>query len=225
MPRLMTCAASAALILALATAVQAAPAKKSAAPAAGPVATQATAPKSAAAAPAAALPPITHGPALANVCIYSDDRAVGSSSVGKAAASRMQQLRAQVTAELQAENTSIQTDASGLNAQKATLPADQFAAKAAPIQQRMQALEVKAQQRQRELEATGAEALQQVHQKIDGILRNIYQQRGCSILLNGESIYLANPAMDVTDAVVAQLNAAMPTITFDRKVLPAQPQQ
>jgi Skp family chaperone for outer membrane proteins len=216
MQRFTTSAAAAALILAMAGSAFAAPAKKPVA-ASGPVSTQATAPR---AAPAAALPPINHGPPIANVCIYADERAVGSSLVGKAASARMQQLRAQVTAELQAENTSLQTDASALNAKKATLPSQGQA-----LQARADALNAKAGQRQRELEATGAEALGQIHQRIDNILRAVYQQRGCSLLLNGDSVYLANPAMDVTSLVTAQLDAAMPTITFDRKVLPAQAQQ
>ncbi len=217
MIRLTTSAAAAALIFAIAGTAVAAPAKK----ADGPVATQATAPRPA----AANLPPVTHGPPIANMCVYADERAIGTSSVGKAAATRMQQLRAQVSAELQAEQTALQTDISAFNAKRATLSPEQLQAQGQPLQQRAQALDAKAAQRQRELEATGADALQQIHQRVDGILRTIYQQRGCSILLNGESVYLANPAMDVTEGVVAQLNTAMPSISFDRKTLPAQQAQ
>lgn len=223
MNRIMTGAATAALLFAMAGGAIAAP-KKAATPAPAPTATAPRAPAATGAA-APAPPPINHGPALTGVCIYTDERAVGSSNVGKAAATRMQQLRAQVAAELQAEQTTLQADASALNAKKATLPADQFAAQAQPLQARADALNAKANQRQRELEATGGEALQQIHQKVDGILRTIYQQRGCSILLNGESVITANPAMDISDLVIAQLNAVMPTITFDRKILPAQPAQ
>jgi len=222
MHRLLTGAASAALLLTLSGAAVAAPAK-TAAPAApaktapAPVATQAPAP--------AAPPPINHGPPLANVCIYNDDRAIGVSSVGKAAATRMQQLRAQVTAELQAEQTTLQTDISAFNAKRATLTPDQLSAQGQPLQQREQAFEAKAGQRQRELEATGQDTLAQIHQKIDAILRTVYQAHGCSLLLRGEALYIANPKMDVTEDVVTQLNTVMPTITFDRKILPAQQQQ
>lgn len=216
MQRLITCAATAALIFASAAPALAAPKSTAAAAPAAPVATQAAAP---------ALPPITHGPPIANVCVYNDERAIASSSVGKAAASRMQQLRAQVTAELQAEQTTLQTDISAFQAKRSTMTPDQVAAQGQPLQQRAQAFDAKAGQRQRELEATGQEALGQIHQKIDGILRVVYQQRGCSLLLRGEALYIANPAMDVTDLVVQQLNGAMPTITFDRKILPPQQQQ
>jgi outer membrane protein len=221
MNRSMTCAATAALILAAAGAAMAAPAKKTAAPASGPVATQPTAP--AAARPASPPPPpLTHGPPIAGLCVYSDDGAMGGSLVGRAAAARLKQLQAQVAAELQGEDTVIVTDANALIAKKATLTPDQFQAQAAPIQARKDAWNAKAALRQRELEATGQEASQQIHQRIDGILRGIYQQRACSILLRGEAVAAVNPAMDLTPAVVTQLDVAMPTITFDRKVLPAQ---
>ena len=208
-------AASLALLL-VASASQAFAATKAAAPAARPAAATSGAPRPAA-------PPINHGPALAGVCLYSNDRAIGASVVGKAAAARIQQLRAQVTAELQAEQQGIQTDGAALNAKKATLAPEQFAQQAQPINARVQALDAKAQLRQRELEATGGKALQRIGAEVEPILRNLYQSRGCSILINAESIIVANPAMDLTPQVAAQLDTKMTTITFEREHLDAAP--
>ena len=213
---LFSIAAATALLIA-AGAADAAPVKKAvAAPVAAPVATQRTP-------TGPALPPIVHGPAIAGICVYFDDRAVGSSTAGQAAGARMQQLRAQIAAELQAEQTGIQTDGAALNAKKATLTAEQFAQQAQPIQQRAQALEAKAQQRQRELEATAAKAGQRIHTAIDPVLRSAYQSHSCSVLLNGDQgVYIVNPAMDLTPLVTTGLNASLPTLTFDRELLPAQ---
>jgi len=217
MHRMTTCAAAAALILAAAGSAAAAPAKPAAA---APVATQATAPQ------APAPPPITHGPTITGLCVYRDDQAIRTSLVGKAFLARMQQLRAQVAAELQAEQTALQSDISAFQAKRSTLTPDQLNAQGQPLQQRAQAFDAKAGQRQRELEATAQEELAQVHSRIDGILRTIYQQRGCSILLNGDqSVIVDKPEMDVSAAAVQQLDAVMPTITFDRKILPPQAQQ
>lgn len=220
MHRLTTCAAAAALILAAAGSAAAAPAAKKAAPAStGPVATQAAAPQ-------AAQPPISHGPTIAGLCVYRDDQAIRTSLVGKAFLARMQQLRAQVAAELQAEQTALQNDISAFQAKRASLTPEQLSAQGAPLQQRAQAFDAKAGQRQRELEATAQEQLALIHQRIDGILRTIYQQRGCSILLNGDqSVIVDKPEMDVSAGAVQQLDAVMPSISFDRKILPAQAQQ
>ena len=58
-------------------------------------------------------------------------------------------------------------------------------------------------------------------------MRAVVQAKTCSILFNADSaLYAANPAMDISDAVVTQLNAKLPTITFDREIIdPATVQQ
>jgi Skp family chaperone for outer membrane proteins len=145
----MIVTASAALMLA-ATAAQAAPKK---------AATAAASPTPAATAPAAsAAPPLPQGPAIPGVCVYHNDAAISASLAGKAAAARMQQLKAQVSAELQAENAGIKTDAEAFQAKRASLTQEQLQQQAAPIQQRVEALDRKAQLRQRELEVTGQKA-------------------------------------------------------------------
>jgi outer membrane protein len=203
-------AASAAILLA-ATSAQAAPKPVAAKPAA-----------SAPAAAAPAQPPLVSGPPIAGVCLYNRDLAVAASSAGKAAAARIQQLRAQVSAELQAEQQAIQTDAQALQAKRTTLTQEQLQAQAAPLQQRGEALERKAQLRQRELEATSQKALQRFDVAITPILRTLYQQHNCSLLLRGDVVIAANPAMDLTDLAIQQVNTTLPTMTFDRETLPQQ---
>jgi outer membrane protein len=209
----MIVTASAALMLA-ATAAQAAPKK---------AATAAASPTPAATAPAAsAAPPLPQGPAIPGVCVYHNDAAISASLAGKAAAARMQQLKAQVSAELQAENAGIKTDAEAFQAKRASLTQEQLQQQAAPIQQRVEALDRKAQLRQRELEVTGQKALQRIGATVEPILRSLYQQHGCSLMLNGDSVMASNREMDLTGQVVQQLNAQLSTITFDREILPAQ---
>jgi outer membrane protein len=203
------CAAAAALLF-VATAANAAP--KPATPAA-----------SAPAASTAAPPPLVNGPPIPGVCIYSRDAAVGNSTAGKAMLQRMQQLRAQAAAEIQAEQQQIKTDADALIAKRTTLTQEQFQQQAAPIQQRQEASQRKAELRNQELEATGEKALQRFTVAVTPILRTLYQQHNCSILINAENVVMAaNPQMDLTQQAVAQLNVSLPTMTFDRETLPQQ---
>jgi Skp family chaperone for outer membrane proteins len=197
-------AASAAILLA-ATSAQAAPKPAAPTPSAAP-----------------AQPPLVSGPPIAGVCLYNRDAAVALSTAGKAAAARVQQLRAQVSAELQAEQQGIQNDAQALQAKRATLTQEQLQAQAVPLQQRNEALERKAQLRQRELEATSQKALQRFEVAMTPILRTLYQQHNCSLLLRGDVVIAANPAMDLTDQAIQQINTALPTMTFDRETLPQQ---
>lgn len=211
---------AAALLFALGTAgVVQAQARGAARPPAAAAPARAATP--AAARPAA--PPLTHGPAIAGVCVFSHDRAVATSSVGKAASARMEQLRAQAAAELTAERTGIQTEANTLQGQQASLTQEQRQQRGTALQTRADAFQRKAQQREQEFELTAAQQMRRIDTEIEPIARSLYQARNCSLLLNGDgAVMAANPAMDITEQVVAQLNTRLPTISFDRATLPAQ---
>ncbi len=172
----------------------------------------------AAAAPAAA-PAVTHGPALPGHCVISLEGAIATSTVGKYVQTRLQQIAQQVQAELRAEETAIQNDAKTLEGQRATLDASTFETRGSAIQVRANALNRKAQQRDRELQATQQKALGRVGQELDPIIRQVYQQRQCSLLLNRDAVVIANPAMDISGPVVTALNAKITQFNFDRERL------
>ena len=127
-------------------------------------ATPAAKPKAAAAAPAAkaALPPRTLGAALPGVCLFSEEGAVSRSSAGEAINKRMQQLAAQVQAELGPEQTSLDADIKTFKDKAASLPQDQQQQQGSALQQRMQDFDGKRAQRQKELEATLRKAINRV---------------------------------------------------------------
>jgi Skp family chaperone for outer membrane proteins len=181
------------------------------------IATAASAQTAPAAAPAA--PPVTHGPALTGVCIFSSQRAVATSQVGKAVDARLKTIIQQVNAELTAERTGLDNEAKALDAKKATLAQDALEQQASALQVKANAWQRKGQLRQKEVEATEQKALSRVYQELDTPIRQVYQAQKCSILFDRESVMLANPAMDITGAVVTALDARIKTLTFDRERL------
>jgi outer membrane protein len=170
------------------------------------------------AAPAAA-PPVTHGPAIAGVCIFSSQGAVAKSAVGKAVDARLKIIISQVNAELTSERTALDNDAKALDAKKATLDQSALEQQAAALQVRANAWQRKGQLRQKEVEATEQKQLGRVYQEMDPAIRQVYQAKTCSILIDRESVLLGNPAMDITDGVVTALDARIKTLTFDRERL------
>jgi Skp family chaperone for outer membrane proteins len=215
MKKIYVGAAAAALMLAAAAGAQAQTSKKS-------QATASHTASSSTAAPAAALPPLTHGPVIPGVCVYNNNAAIEGSTVGKAFGERMQQLRAQASAELGSESTSLQNDEKALMAKRASLSQEQLAQQAQPLQQRTEALQQKAETRQRELQATYAKQLRRIDEVVQPLVISSYEAHHCSLLLNGEGVMAANPAMDLSQEVSNALNTKMTTITFDREVAPAQ---
>ena len=172
----------------------------------------------AASAPAAAAATPT-GPAIANVCVFSTEEAIGQSAVGKYVGSRLQQIQAQVQAELQGDATPLQTDVKAYQAQAATLTPDARQQREQGLAQREQALQQKAALRQKELEATQQKALGRIAGEIQPIANTTIRARNCGLVINGQAVMAANPSMDVTPEVVRQLDAKITQFPFEREHL------
>lgn len=167
----------------------------------------------------AAPPPVTHGPPLTGVCIFSFEAAVAGSTVGKYIDTRMQQIVAQTNAELTAEKNAIDADAKSLDARRATLDQGTLEQQAAALQVRANALQRKAQLRDREVSATEQKAVARVSQELEPFIRASYQQKVCSILLQRNAVIIGNSAMDITQSVVTGLNGKFTQFAFDRERL------
>jgi outer membrane protein len=183
-----------------------------------------TASAQAPAATPAPAPQVTHGAPITGLCVVSIENAIGASNVGKYVNTRLQQLVAQVNAELNAERTTLDNDAKALEGQRATLDQNTLEQRAAALQVRANALQRKAQLRDREIQATEQKAFNRVGAEMEPLIRQAYQGKQCSMLINRNSIILGNPASDITQQVVTALNAKISQFTFDRERLDqAQP--
>jgi outer membrane protein len=165
---------------------------------------------------------VKSGPPIAGVCVLSQQRAVGASQVGQYVSNRMKQLQAQVQAELQPEANSLNADLKAYQSQAASLTPDARKQREAALQQRVNELQRKQAIRGRELEATEAKAVNRIVTELNPIARSVYEQRNCSILTDAQAVIFANPTMDITDTVIAQLNAKLTQFPFEREHLEQQ---
>ena len=168
--------------------------------------------------------PQNPGPVIPGVCVYYNARLLAQSSAGQAVETRMQQLAQEVQGELQPYATAIQTEAQALQQGAATIPADQMNQRRQALQQRIQEAQQLEATRDNELRYTLAQQRQKISEAIEPLLVAVYQEKGCGIMIDRESVFIMNPAMDVTDTVIQRLNAQLPTLSFNRMPVPAQPQ-
>ncbi len=181
---------------------------------------QPAAPARPAAAPAAAA--IT-GPAIPGLCVFSVEGAVGSSKVGAHVNTRLQQLLAQVQAELTGLRTAIENEDKTLAAQRATLDATTLEQRAAALQVRVNDMQRRGQLRERELGATEQKALARVGQELSPLVQQVANQRQCSVVLNRQAVVLGGGgAMDITPAIVTALDAKISQFAFERERLDQQ---
>ena len=168
--------------------------------------------------------PANPGPAIPGVCVYFNQRVLAQSTVGQAVQTRMEQLAQEVQGELQPYATAIQTEAQALQQGAATIPADQMNQRRQALQTRIQEAQQLEGTRDNELRYTLAEQRRKISEAIEPLLVAVYQEKGCGIMIDRESVFIMNPAMDVTDTVIQRLNAQLPTLSFNRMPVPAQPQ-
>ncbi|HRO33624.1 MAG TPA: OmpH family outer membrane protein [Brevundimonas sp.] len=169
--------------------------------------------------------PQNPGPALPGVCVYFNQRLLAQSTAGVAVQTRMEQLAQEVRGELQPYATTIQTEITALQQGQASIPADQMQQRRQALQQRIQEAQQLEQTRETELRYTLSEQRRQISAAVEPILVAIYQERGCGIMIDRESVFMMNPTMDVTDLVIQRLNTSLPTLSFNRLQVPVEAQQ
>jgi Skp family chaperone for outer membrane proteins len=167
--------------------------------------------------------PIAQGPPIPGYCIVSTNEVIGGSKVGQAVIARLNVLTQQVKAELQPEADGITADGKALEAQQASLDAATLQARRANLGLRADNFEKREQLRQKEMQATQQKQFGVIAKELNPVMIGLYQQQHCSILVDGDAggVRIANPAMDLSHAAIAGLDARIQTLTFDREHLDA----
>lgn len=166
------------------------------------------------------------GPVVPGVCVYHHDRLMAQSTAGQSLVAGVQRLQQEVQTELAPYEQFIQTEGQALQQGQASIPQDQLQQRARDLDTKYREFEGLRQTRTGELRYTLAYQQQQISQAVDPILGALYAERGCGILLSADAVMRANPQMDITEAAIQRLNAALPSLpAFSRMAVPAQPAQ
>jgi Skp family chaperone for outer membrane proteins len=155
------------------------------------------------------------GPPIAGVCVFGRDIAVSNSKAGQATDARLRVLAQQVQTELTPESKAILAENAAINAEGAKLTSSQKQTRLDALQRRAGAFDELRQQRTAQLQQTRTRAVDTILQTMNEVLGPIASTRHCSIILERNSTYGSNPAMDLTPAVVQAVDARVPTMTFD----------
>ncbi len=171
-----------------------------------------------AAAPPATTPvaaPKLEGPLVAGVCLLSQQDLVARSKVGQAAMARLKTLTQGVQSSLEAEKASLERKGAALQAQRATLPPQQYQAQGMALNQKGEALQARAAERSRQIDATRTKALSRIIQQASPYIADAYAAHACGLLVSREAILGGNMGNDLTAEVLASLDAKGIPMTFD----------
>jgi outer membrane protein len=176
---------------------------------------------------ALAAPAMAQRAPAAVVVVVDTDRIGQECTACRSASQQIQQREQQLRTRAQTLETQLQTEGKPIQDAIEALKGKQ---PDAALQQRVTAFQTKqrtAQQEltngQRSLQSTQAHVNQQIGLRLRTIISTVAAQRGANLAVSKDATLFSAQAVDVTDAVLAQLNQQLPAVSVTP--LPQQPQQ
>jgi outer membrane protein len=161
------------------------------------------------------------------VVVVDTDRIGRECTACRAASTQLQAQEATLRNRAQTLQTQLQTEQGPLQTAVNALAGKQPDAALKARIDAFQAKERNAQQElatgQRNLQSTSAHVSQQIGARLRPIISSISTARGANLALEKGTMLFSAPAIDITDAVLAQLNQQLPAVSVTP--LPQQPQQ
>ncbi|HZF96229.1 MAG TPA: OmpH family outer membrane protein [Allosphingosinicella sp.] len=174
----------------------------------------------------------------ATVVVVDTDRIYRDCNACRTAQTQLQTLGTQFQQRAQALGQPIETELQSIqaaaNAARSQSGANRTAAETA-LQQRAQRLDQQRTTAQQELarieqnlRSTQANVLQQINARLNPIINQVMTARGANVAVDVNATLAHSGALNVTDQVLQQLNAALPSVTVaplpaGQQPAPAQP--
>jgi Skp family chaperone for outer membrane proteins len=161
------------------------------------------------------------------VVVIDTDRIGQECTACKSASQQIQQRAQQLRTRAQTLDTQLQTEGKPIQDAIEALKGKQ---PDAALQQRVTAFQGKQRSAQQEiangersLQSTQAHVNQQIGTRLRTIIGTVAAQRGANLAVSKDATLFSAQTVDITDAVLAQLNQQLPAVSVTP--LPQQPQQ
>jgi Skp family chaperone for outer membrane proteins len=175
----------------------------------------ASAPAQEAGTAAPAAPAKAGGPLPAPIFLVLDKSAVlRFSKAGQDIARQLQPVVTQAQNSIQGQRQSLERQAEALR-QDTSLSEDERQKRQAALETKAQALQNDAARRQQQLQTAMARANEPLSKAVGEIVPAIVKQRGANMVLDRAAVAQADPAFDITQDVIAQLDARLPSVKVD----------
>jgi Skp family chaperone for outer membrane proteins len=143
------------------------------------------------------------------VLTIDQDRMFTESAYGKATLSRLEAEQADLLAENRKIEAALEEEERGLTDQRKTLPAAEFRAFAAAFDTKVEGIRAAQVEKDRRLRQAVEDNQQQFYKAAFPVIGQLMQDMGASVVLDKQSIILSLQRIDVTDAAIARIDAAL----------------
>ena len=124
----------------------------------------------------------------------------------------------QLTASLQPEATAVEAAVKALGAKQ---PDAALLARGRALQTKQDAANTELGRQQQQIQRNQQYVLQQIGAKLDPVIQQVMVARGANLVIDASAALRTTPALDVTNDVLAALNAALPSLATTAPAAPA----
>ena len=172
-----------------------------------------------AAAPIVAIPAISHAQAVEGIAVADIQGAVQKSAALVTAMAQMKTTYAPQIATFEARSKALQAEMTPMvtafqAAQKANTPQATLQTQYTAIQTRQQAAQTELQRLSAPIARAQGYVEEQIGARLDGAIKAAMVARKVNLVLSPQATISYQPAVDITDAVVAELNRTVPSVSI-----------
>ncbi len=146
------------------------------------------------------------------VAVLDVPRLLQDSRAGQSVRQQLEQHRARLQTETEAEETTLRKMDKNLQALKGKAPPATYAEREQALRDRVADVERKVQTRRRALDRAATEAMDQLRRAVLDTSAHVARERQANIVLIKQQVLWSDPAMDITDTVLKRLDTALPHV-------------
>lgn len=144
------------------------------------------------------------------ILIVSRKRLLNDTRHARALVEAEQRMTAELQARIDATKRALADEEEELAHLRATLPRDAFSARATAFDRKVRRERREAQRQAAALQNAFRVERLKLLEALDVVLEAVRTEMGASLILNEDDALAVDPALDITDAVIARVDAAVP---------------
>jgi Skp family chaperone for outer membrane proteins len=157
------------------------------------------------------LPAQTFGPPITGLCLLSRAAAIGGSRAGQSMQAQLKQMQSSLNSDLAQRRAALDQQRRQLETQQGSIPPIDYKRQMDALVQKAQGLE---QAQNARFIAAQQRGQQQLDRALGEALAKVITRQACSLVLERDSSYGWNNAMDVTPAVTKEMDTLLQGIVL-----------
>ena len=146
--------------------------------------------------------------------VVETDRILQESLAARGVRLEREKYMNQYQAQVQETESELRSEDQELSQQRSVLAPEVFAQRAQGFQQKLADFQLQVRDKQERLDFAFQQAMQEIGNAMVVVSREVAQERGINVVMARNQVLIADPSMDITNAVLEKLNQRLASVVF-----------